>query len=45
MLSFEYQPRGINLYAEEEKLIQNYLSLERQNNYDLGLINDEDEER
>ena len=45
MLTHQYKPTGINLYAEEEKLIENYLSLERQNNYDLGLIGDDAEEQ
>ena len=27
MLQYEYKPQEINLYAEEEKLIENYLSL------------------
>jgi hypothetical protein len=29
MLSHIYKPKLINLYAEEEKLIENYLGLEK----------------
>lgn len=37
MLQFEYKPKEVNLYEEEEKLIENYLNLERKNNEEAGL--------
>ena len=44
MLQFEYKPKEINLYEEEEKLIENYLNLERKNNEEAGLYEDPEEE-